>query len=264
MENRPSKPAGAWFVRPPGRIRAADAARFIRSWRSLRRQFDRALSRCRRNPTTGQLHKLRTTSRRLLAHLAIMEEAGTSSPGKFRRRLKRLLSITSPLRDAQVQMELFNKLAPRERHAKLRHRLRRKLHKERAAMRGKLAKRARAVRRHRRDAPAPVLSGFKGVFPGAASRALRKAHRRMRRRLCEAKDARTRHRARMALKRYRYLLEAARPADVAGLEKLRRLQVTMGDQRDLELFDEQMKRFGAHRAVARSGSTRPSSREAVS
>jgi CHAD domain-containing protein len=63
-----------------------------------------------------------------------------------------------------------------------------------------------------------------------------------------AGTARDRHRLRVALKKFRYLVETM-PASPAALARLRRVQGALGELHDLELLHARLEEFSARHAV---------------
>src|SRR6187551_1915312 len=85
---------------------APDPARLWRAQRRLLRQT-------RRHPDGANVHDLRTGTRRLLAHLELLRSLAPSRERtRARHRLKQLLAVTGPARDARVQLALLRRLAP--------------------------------------------------------------------------------------------------------------------------------------------------------
>jgi CHAD domain-containing protein len=200
---------------------------------------------------------LRTSTRRLLAMLDVAR-AVESNRGirTTRRRLRHLLNATGAARDARVQLKLFGELAPSastKGASQVRQHLRKRTHRLEHAL-GKLLK--PYERKLPSGCPALPAALRKGTaFDRAAQRELRRARNRIRRRFraMQAGVAGAHHRTRIALKRYRYLLEAlpeisgAAPAEIAGLQVA---QQRMGDLRDHDLCLHRLEKFSARHAEA--------------
>jgi CHAD domain-containing protein len=244
-------------VRPHDDRAAKDAERFVANAVQLCHDHARLLRRARRKTSGRRVHGLRIGTRRLLARLEVLRPLAPS-PGlkRTRRRLKRLLRLTGPARDACVQLQLLTQLTPSSDAPGLRS-LRRHLRKRYRRLRRELA------RKLKRTAPmaggqfAPLaLSGAR--FHQAVGAALRRAGRRVfaRQRFADSADPRDSHRLRVALKKFRYLTEALpaapAPARTAGLARLQRAQSVLGDRHDLDLLLLRMEQYGSrHPATAR-------------
>lgn len=212
----------------------------------------RHLRRARRKPAPGEIHALRVNARRLLAQLDVLRRAapGRRRVQRLRRRLRRLLRITGPARDAWLQRRLLPARGDRpdpgwhhlSRYFERRYRRRRK-------------RLATALARHparpriprfplRRPAPAGTL---------AAARAA--AERRVLDRLPAAArmTPAANHRLRVAFKKLRYQLELHPPGRGAPeIAVLQRAQSALGDLHDFDVWLATLRRRARrHRPAAR-------------
>lgn len=225
--------------------------------------YRRLVRHTRRRAGGTQVHDLRIGTRRLLARLELLRSLDPCADGRrARRRLKRLLAITSPARDARVQLRLFERLTPhdaaagrRKFHRRLQQRdrrlsreLSRKLECRELGLHG--LKPRRLVR---------PLAEAGGRLDAAWLRALRLAARRVleRQRDAHTGDADDRHRLRVALKKFRYLAEILPASGPDRLARLQRVQSSLGDLHDFELLLARLEKFAArHPATGRWLETR--------
>lgn len=221
---------------------------------SLRKHWHRHQKlrrRCRQKTAAESVHELRIATRRLLAHLELLAvlPAGLEL-AKARRALKRELKVSSSLRDAHVQLRLAGQIGSAG--SKQKTLLRRLRDRERKQAR-KLARRLDAPKlaKHMRA----LLKSLRHLHVGAVddgnartllTRTLGKEFARMAElQLRATADTDGFHRARVALKKFRYLGEVLQPLVgaqwAAGLAWLHRSQAIMGDIHDLELMLERLK-----------------------
>ena len=201
------------------------------------------------------LHDLRVETRRQLAMVAFGVEVGATRSAKTRRLLKRCLHDTSALRDIEVLLALVDQLRrvyPQLR--KFRNRLWRQKRRAREKTRRRLNRRKRKLFR-RVEAAAGAMDEL--------SKTTRYSDAEIVRGLSESADevrilsfAGQRndaplHRARVALKRLRYLVEALGAvlpgASQSWLEALRRNQRAMGDINDLDVLTARLGKYTARR-----------------
>jgi CHAD domain-containing protein len=192
------------------------------------------------------VHALRVETRRLLAGLELLEAVHpVPAIAKARRALKQQLAASGPLRDLQVQLRLTRRLpGPGPAWKTIRRQLRRREHRQARILARKLAG-AKAKNR------LAVLKAALRAWPGAGSadqtvrvrlqRLLARKFDRMVRLQRRALDgAEQLHRARIALKKLRYLAGKLQPlpdrAGAAALGRLRRCQDLMGEIHDLDLL----------------------------
>lgn len=211
--------------------------------RKSMRRHGRLRRDCAKNVTNGSLHQLRIETRRQLALVVLAGAVCGVAIDSVRRSLKPYLRATGKLRDAQVQIELVNELIVA--HPELR-KFRKRLGRD---VNRRHRETERKLRRASKKRPKGIRSLLRKVsetedfrVAGAAiERALRTAYQ-------EAFDLGVNapmggeplHRARVALKSFRYMIEALRgavPAVIAAWsEELHRQQRLMGTFHDLELL----------------------------
>jgi len=204
------------------------------------------------------LHDLRVSVRRLRSHLqAYAAEVGDAAGHRLRRRLKRLGSATNPGRDAEVGIAELERLAegapPGEArsNAALRVRLARRRAEVGAALSGKVLKQldrtleslAECIGAWRIE---PRLSPLPSPGPPLFRDALRERVERLEADLLadleaarDPRDAEATHRARLAAKRLRYLVEplaSALDEAAAPVARLKGLQDLLGEQNDLRVL----------------------------
>lgn len=226
--------------------RASFGGRFAGSWETQWQHHRQALRRCRHHPVAENLHQLRVATRRLLAHLDLLR---TTALRPARWELKRLLRATAAARDAQIQARLLDRLVRDRRHPGLK-RFRRRLKKRAWRLARELAKelkshppKLRQIRPGRLCPPPQAAT--------AARRALRQAFNRLQTQLRNARtgDADVRHRARIALKKFRYMAEVGPPArpgsGVPQFKRLHAVQSALGQLHDFDLFLHRLEKFAA-------------------
>jgi CHAD domain-containing protein len=232
-------------------------------WRNYRRIF----KRCRREFSMGDVHRLRIESRRLLSLLdLVVPIAGAKQTDKARRRFKKTLRTSSSLRDTQVQLQMLKKeLRPIAGATAIRHALRQRARKLVRRI-GKEMKRTkldrmqdavervvRAVRSRYRRATLPKRDPL--LMVAAVDRAFGNVLR-LSRAIEPARPA-TIHRARVAFKKFRYMVEALEevlPGTAHDLTKeMQTYQARMGDIQDTEVFLVELSRLRLKKRIGRSG-----------
>ncbi len=245
----------------PAKQNPSQSAERERQWRPLLAEALRGSLRrrgqlgrkCARKATARSVHELRVETRRLIGLVTIMGKASGSPTRKARRSLQRCLDDTGKLRDAQVHLRYLDGLLPDHpglkrlrRHLRriLRHQIRAtaKALKKRPRLAVKslhaLAKKQPAIPAQRSAAPAIIARTLRAAFVKA--KALERAARR---------GGESLHRARLALKRLRYLAEALHGIfpglTSAWLRQLRHRQSFMGEIHDLQLIGRRMEKYAA-------------------
>jgi CHAD domain-containing protein len=224
-------------------------------WKTFRKRMKRGLPRrAAREDIDEAVHDLRTASRRLLS---VLESADAVDGGKavrrLSRRLSRVLDRLGPVRDLAVEKDTLWRVLRRRSAPGIRS-FRRRLDRDYR----------KSVRRARRDLDREDLRDLREERK-RIERRLRAAGKDSRERLLEAARAscerlkerraevdpnqiRTLHQTRIALKKFRYLLEAIAPVLPEGgesaLEPLHALQTTMGDLHDIEVLSAALSRHG--------------------
>lgn len=201
-------------------------------------------------PPPERVHRLRVALRRLLALLELASSVGAAPPDKAVRRLRELLRVLSPLRDLHVQLETVEELSTRDpRAVSVASALRSR--EELFARRAEKAIRRFRAHTHEADVEAIVAvlagsrsaaedSALKAVLMGIAAKRYI-AFERLRQRIDPA-DAEALHRMRVALKKYRYAVEALAPI-VGGstevtLKTMKRFQDALGALHDADVLDK--------------------------
>jgi CHAD domain-containing protein len=212
------------------------------------KRFRKELKALRRDLTVDAVHDERTACRRLLSVLGVLEPlVGRKRVRAPRRELKRVLRALGPLRDVHIELERAKRLRGDPRIPRFREYLRgqgRELEK-------KAARRADRVR------PAKLRASLRRIekrLEGARSspRLLDAIDTDFsmlldERRSLDLTDVKTVHRLRVAVKKFRYDVEALRPLlrgfERRRLEQLHRLQDLLGDLHDLEVMSASYRDF---------------------
>jgi CHAD domain-containing protein len=237
---------------------AALLSSFDRSWKD----FSDAWKKARSKASEKSIHDLRVKTRRFIAVLdlaqALSQRDGIAS---LQRRFKKVLKKMGPLRDVQVQLEnvsqipqapvitaFKNRLERRERQAikkiptELKRGRRQRLAKD---VKGVLAKLGHA---EELSGHGKVQHSVERVLASRRNEFL-KAERRFQ--SLHAADEDALHEMRIALKKMRYVVEAAQP--VLGAEakqrarQMRAFQQLMGDSRDLEMLRAELEKWANKR-----------------
>ena len=228
------------------------------SLRHHARRHRRALRRCRRKFSEQAVHDMRVETRRLLAHLDLLEAilTGAAAISRARRTLKKYLKHSAALRDAQVQVRQVEEMLPAHPALKPFHRhLRRRRRQRLRAAPGKIKGSARlwndlkTIEKNTRTKPADPEADR--LDRTAAGRALQEAWTQT----MESRQGRSagtpdsRHRTRIMLKKTRYMAEALAPLpdvfDAGRLKQAHAAQDLIGDIHDLELILARLGKFMA-------------------
>ncbi len=215
-------------------------------------RYQRAMAAAR-TASQADIHELRIATRRLLA---LVEFAAALAPGGqwrgFVRELRKPFRKCARLRDLQATRVHLRQVRGRSRvlQAMLEEmneaigRHRRRTTNSLATVRPRKTCR-RIIRLAQRRLPVPQTRGAMSACLDRSQRATRAACQRI-----ETGDMNALHRARVAIKVYRYQLElagslgaVARPVE---LRKMRRLQREFGAITDLELLWRELKRYARH------------------
>lgn len=231
--------------------------RFSRRWQTSWEKHGDQLHRTRQRPTGRNIHLLRTSTRRLLAVLDLVCAVdSTPKTRATRRKLRRLIAVTGAARDARVQLKLFATLAPTT-SAKGANQVQRHLRKRARRLEQALGKLLKpyeySLRSTGLDLPWALRS--EATFERVAAAEIRKAQDRIRRRCGALQTGVTGayHRVRVALKRYRYLLEALpEMSDLnrADLAQLQIAQKKMGALHDYDLWLHRLETFSVRHGTA--------------
>jgi CHAD domain-containing protein len=223
---------------------------------SLRREITRELRRCTRDLiasrdscvrliTEPDLHALRLAARHLGAVLDVCDEIAPDDPVlvQARAELRELLDLTGPLRDVQLRSLAIERAVD---DAVLRAALLRTCAREQVSKQKSAALRlarldlecVRQLADMAWDDTAP------DVVRGALRRAVRNRRQKLRERIATVSpdDADSVHKARIALKRYGYLLRAFAPyagrSIRARSKPVERLQRRLGSWHDARVMDD--------------------------
>lgn len=237
--------------RPLDPLRSRLSAALRRHWKDYRRAF----KQCRRKLSEGSVHKLRVEGRRLMSLLHLVDPL--VSPGlteKVHRRFKKILNALAPLRDTQVQLagarndercsaewRAFRKML-RRREAKLNRRINKRLVSTRL-------KTLKTSLREVQDAVGVRSARFerqdRELVVDAVERAFAAARRRDQ--AIDRTDLTTIHRARIAFKKFRYMVEALQEVfpglTTAGPKKMQAYQTIMGRIQDAEVLRDNWRKL---------------------
>lgn len=225
-------------------------------------QVAACIERCRLSITLEAVHELRVIIRRTEPYHRVLRYAGWE-PGRMageKRLFARVMDLTGPLRDAQTRHQRL--IAAPGRKGRLHMALAAASERELGRLEGR-------VQRGLRELPPALvrLMGANAKAPRGARKALERALAHLRERLkahiagLEDGDARALHNARIAVKRYRYLLEAFAPHlgsdELTALSACVRLQSRLGRWHDervlLEWVERRMRSLP--RSMEREGHT---------
>src|SRR5260221_578296 len=234
------------------------------------RQYKKALRSCRKRFEQRSVHALRVETRRLLALITLVQSCIPGfSVRRSEKRLKRLFTRLAALRDVHVQINFFQR--ERRAHAdvagicddlhdqekRLVKRLQIQFKKRRCH---KILKAVQTVRRRARsrlvEADLQRVSRTSvAVIDDAFARMMALRAR------SGALDPPIIHRARVAFKRFRYLVEIMQPVlpDVSRrhVEDMQTLQTLMGEIQDIEVFQKAIDEFvEEHPTLRRQGYAR--------
>lgn len=213
----------------------------------------RAMERARDHQDPDALHACRVAIRRLRALLrAYRRWLGRAAGKKLRRRLRDLGRATNPARDADMQLAWLAveapSLAPEDRPglAWMRRRLRRQRRRSSGPGNARFERDlVRTVNRLRRRLRA-LDTGSGQTFGSAFFEVLVPTADRVNKRLAEISgpdDVKRVHRARIQVKRLRYLVQPVHHLSTKAREaekRLRKLQNRLGDLHDLQLIEAEL------------------------
>jgi CHAD domain-containing protein len=236
-----------------------------KQWRRYRKE----LKRCQDRLSEGTIHNCRVGARRLLATVELL--GGFLSAGRVRkveRALKRHLSTFDDLRDTQVQLPIIKKLEPRfpaagafyaflqKRENRLIKSTRRNIKRVGTQRLERLVAAGRdEIQGRRKQCPPP-----KAVFLllNSVDRAFAYASRL--RAQIDPLDTDTIHRARVAFKKFRYMVETLAPCLPVRtprlLDSMRHYQTMMGHIQDAEVLRQALERFLRKKRLAAEAARR--------
>jgi CHAD domain-containing protein len=217
--------------------------------RSLALLYLRLIAAVRTDPTTSNVHALRSTTRRVQALLSLL---GAIEPVARRRKLNTTLrdpfKACGRVRDLQVtRRSLRTDLISHPELAPLLKHLEQRLRKERRRLVGQLADaHPRRIERRLRKLALEVETPLPRGRGDRTAIQLRSELERSRRsalstaRAATASDADSLHKARLAFKHYRYQVELCRPLALPyaspDIRRLRRLQDALGGITDRQIM----------------------------
>jgi len=229
-----------------------------KSWK----EFSRAWKKARAKASEKSIHDLRVNTRRLIATLELAQTLSKCDEiTKLRRRLKKILKSMGALRDVQVQLQNASQIPPLGLIAAFKRGLQRRERREIDRLRNELK---RGRRQRLTDAVADVRSNFgrlnKSLGRARIHRSVEhvlsfrrneflKAERRFQRQ--QPLDEGALHAMRIALKKLRYVVEAAQPVlGPSAKEQARQMhtfQQLMGDSRDVEMLRAELEKWAKKR-----------------
>lgn len=226
------------------------------SIRQRLRKYRRELRRARKHPSEETVHNLRVAMRRLISIARLTENfLSERRLSRVRRRLKKHLSLFSPLRDVQIQLLLsagIRNAFPGFESFETR------LKRREARLIRKIEKRLKGIRTSSIEHQLPrIARHVRATFGGVeSSRSLATATAAVddafsltvsRRMKIDPADTKTIHRTRIAFKKFRYMVEVLQPLLPSVTEdqiaKMQAFQIKMGDIQDMEVFIAGLTRF---------------------
>jgi len=229
-------------------------------------RLDEARAACARLDDRGDpeaLHDFRVAVRRLRTLVrAFSDELDNAIPKKLERRVRDLARLTTAGRDAEVQLAWLHEAGGRRGPGIAWFRTRLEDRRDRAydEIRRSVPHTFRGLeRRLRRRFNGSLAEPARrvGPFAPALARELRAESAALRQEFANARsasDADAVHGARIAVKRMRYLLEPVGDGDVSArslVERLKRLQTTLGELHDLQILLQEFGEAAAEAAAER-------------
>jgi CHAD domain-containing protein len=247
-----------WYHTAPMGSGSELLSSFDTSWAD----FSKAWRKSRAKASEKSIHDLRVSTRRLIANLQLAQTLSRRDGlPKLQRRFKKVLKSMGPLRDIQVQLEELVQLPQTPLIGEFKASLDRK---ERRHIKDVHQQLTHGTKHRLNKDVKHVVSELTDVYEsltdakiqGAVSRVLTarrneflKAERRFRR--LEPVNEEALHGMRIALKKMRYVLEAAEPVIVPSAKKrargMRTLQQLLGDSRDLEMLRAELENWAKKR-----------------
>jgi CHAD domain-containing protein len=220
----------------------------LSSFKEYRDQLRKTWKDASQNMDEDSIHDLRVASRRMGASLLLLESVlGADRPSKARRQLKRLMKKLGALRDIQVQVAIVEKWKGTESILKFRESLERTERREKDRARDYLSSyRKKKILQELKDFERDAVKRLKDI-PEAAIKTSMEITISVQRINLEAArnarvptDPRSLHAVRRTARKLRYCLEAA--AETVGaasrseLQRLKKTQTELGNQRDQQLL----------------------------
>jgi CHAD domain-containing protein len=228
------------------------------SWK----QFSQAWKKAKAKASEKSVHDLRVSSRRLIANL---ELAGSLSQqkdiAKLQRRLKKVLKGVGPLRDLQVQLGTVAHLRQEGLVADFKRVLERRESREIKILQLELTRgRKQRLAKQIKDVRGEFSRFFESISDVRVQRSIERVLHSRRNELLKAERNFRRlepinedalHLVRLALKKFRYVLEAAQPVLKPSVKDTARqmqiFQQLIGDSRDLEILRTEMEKWASKR-----------------
>jgi CHAD domain-containing protein len=228
---------------------------FDKTWND----FSAAWKKARAKASEKAVHDLRVNTRRLTATLELTRSLSKHEEIlKLQRRFKKVLKAMGPLRDAQVQLKGISKVRQAGPIVAFHRSLRRRARRET----GKISKNLKPAAKTRLTESVKVVrSEFVRLHDKLGSERMNVAVERVlrsrrseyvkTRKQFKPSDEETLHDMRIALKKLRYIVEAAAPIlgehAAQPARKMQELQTLLGDARDLELLRTRLEKWAAKR-----------------
>jgi len=233
-------------------------------WKTFRKRLKRGIPARDDRRTEEAVHDLRTASRRLLSLLDCIRILDDAKPvRRLSRRVDRVLSRLGSARDLSVERHTLSISARRARAPALKSFLnqlereyRRELRRsqrdlDRVDVRDLTSQRNR-IRKALAHLPGPRKDVHQKLLRSARDALDRVREKRA---AIDPHKIQTLHHTRIAVKNFRYLLEAIAPevpgASPKALATLRALQTSLGDLHDLEVLTAALSRYSAGHATSR-------------
>ena len=226
-------------------------------WKDISREWKRV----RQSVDADSVHDLRVASRRAVSSILLLESVlKVNRPVKCRRRIKRLMKKLGQLRDVQVQISIVEKWKPTRLVAEFLDSLR-QIEKDegRAARKYLNASRRKKIRRSLKTLERKATPVLQSTTAGTIKRRIeetlneRRVDLRMARVSLLPSNPQKLHALRVAAKKLRYCLEAARPlvgaAPRTELQQLHWYQTRLGHMRDVQILNEKFQQWKSQRAA---------------
>jgi CHAD domain-containing protein len=221
-----------------------------REWKGVRRHLD-----------ADSVHDLRVASRRAASSILLLESVlQVNHPVKCRRRIKKLMKKVGPLRDVQVQISMVKKWKTTRLVAEFLDSLREIEKEEGRAVRKYLnASRKNKIRSSLKALERKAMRQLKSTTARTIKQRIEETLSARRADLMAARagllpsDPQRLHALRVAAKKLRYSLEAARPvvgaAPKTELQQLHWYQTRLGHMRDVQILNERFQQWRSQKAA---------------
>jgi CHAD domain-containing protein len=238
------------------------AAELLSSFDNSWKDFSQTWKKARAKASEKSVHDLRVSTRRLIANLELARSLSQRDDiSKLQRHFKKVLKGIGPLRDLQVQLETVAHLRQDGLVADFKRVLKRRENSEIKTLqleltRGRKQRLAKKIKEVRGEfsrffdstTDAKIQRSIERVV-NARRNELLKAERQFRR--LQPLNEEALHQVRLALKKLRYVLEAAQPVLKPSAKDLARemqgFQQIIGDSRDLEILRAELEKWAKKR-----------------